>query len=257
MRKLITFSLSLLISSLSYSALHIRDLDGDWSNGHEGVYDDVLDITWLADANLALTIKFNINNINSSGSMTTSLMDTFLLSANVSNLLGYSGWRAPKTAFLSDTYNGTTTYDGSSDRGYNIGAPINLTNPNGQSTNFLGSELSYMYYQNLGGLARCSSSSLCLQDSNLYGLNNLSNQNNYSLFSGLKHGYYLSETKTSGNQIFFDTTNGAQGRFLSNGFGYVWLVHDGDIGLAPVPIPAAAWLFASALIGLLAAKRKY
>ncbi|MGB5326134.1 MAG: hypothetical protein WBN40_12015, partial [Pseudomonadales bacterium] len=39
------------------AALTAVDLDGDLSNGHEGVYDDVLDITWLANARL----KSNLN----------------------------------------------------------------------------------------------------------------------------------------------------------------------------------------------------
>ena len=61
MKRIITVALSLLISSLAYSALSIRDLDGDWSNGYEGVYDDVLDITWLADANYAKTSGFDFD----------------------------------------------------------------------------------------------------------------------------------------------------------------------------------------------------
>ena len=51
----------LLFSSQAFGALSIRDLDGDWSNGHEGVYDDVLDVTWLADANYAQTSGYDTN----------------------------------------------------------------------------------------------------------------------------------------------------------------------------------------------------
>lgn len=50
MRPFLAFLLPILFSNVALGALHIRDLDGNWSNGHEGVYDDVLDITWLADA---------------------------------------------------------------------------------------------------------------------------------------------------------------------------------------------------------------
>ena len=51
----------LLFSSQASGALSIRDLDGDWSNGHEGVYDDVLDITWLADANYSITFGHHLS----------------------------------------------------------------------------------------------------------------------------------------------------------------------------------------------------
>lgn len=60
MKRMIVLTLSLLLSSLSYSALSIRDLDGDWSNGHEGVYDSVLDTTWLVNTKLASTQNFGV-----------------------------------------------------------------------------------------------------------------------------------------------------------------------------------------------------
>ena len=47
----LTAYLFLCVSLNSFGALSIRDLDSDWSNGHEAVYDDVFDITWLQDAN--------------------------------------------------------------------------------------------------------------------------------------------------------------------------------------------------------------
>ena len=51
----------LLFSSQAFAALSIRDLDGDWSNGHEGVYDDVLDITWLADKQILKSNCFGLS----------------------------------------------------------------------------------------------------------------------------------------------------------------------------------------------------
>ena len=38
--------------------------------------------------------------------------------------------------------------------------------------------------------------------------------------------------------------------------GYAWAVHDGDVGAAVVPLPAAAWLFGTGLLGLIDMARK-
>ncbi|MDB4431067.1 DUF1566 domain-containing protein [Pseudomonadales bacterium] len=248
--------LFLSVSLNSFGALSIRDLDGNLSNGHEGVYDDVLNVTWLANANLAQSTTFGIS-INSNGSMTNAQTELYVVSANVANYLGHSAWRLPNMGFVSGVYNTATSYDGSSDRGYNIGAPINLMNPNGQSTDFLGNELAFMYYQNLGGLAKCLSATVCLQDSNLYGLQNMSNERNLELFSSISPFYYRSKNQANGGSNFGTSFNsGLQVGLSSASNESVWLVHDGDIGAAVVPIPAAAWLFGSALAGLLIAKRK-
>ena len=81
--------LFLCVSLNSFGALSIRDLDGDWSNGHEGVYDDVLDITWLADANYVKTSGYNSHG----------RLSWFQANSWASNLTlgGYTDWRLPIT----------------------------------------------------------------------------------------------------------------------------------------------------------------
>ena len=59
----------LTASAASYAALAPVDLDGDLSNGHEGVYDDIPNITWLADANLADSLGSYVAGINGDGTM--------------------------------------------------------------------------------------------------------------------------------------------------------------------------------------------
>ena len=60
-----------------------------------------------------------------------------------------------------------------------------------------------------------------------------------------------------GDEIwFFDFIDGFQAIQWHLHDSLALLVHDGDIGAAVVPIPAAAWSFGSALAGLLVANRK-
>jgi len=47
---LIGAALLLFFSFAASAALFIRDLDSNWTNGHEAVYDNVLDTNWLTDA---------------------------------------------------------------------------------------------------------------------------------------------------------------------------------------------------------------
>ncbi|MEQ1636980.1 MAG: hypothetical protein ABL903_09810 [Methylococcales bacterium] len=70
---------------------------------------------------------------------------------------------------------------------------------------------------------------------------------------GIAVGFNDDVYLTSGNQIFNYSTNGS----LLNSFTwYDNTIAYGDISVAPVPVPAAAWLFGSGLIGLIGLRRK-
>lgn len=77
----------LLASSASQAALQGRDLDGNIAT-IEGVYDTVLDVTWLADANYAMTSGYDAD-----GRMTWS---DALAWADQLVYFGYSNWRLPE-----------------------------------------------------------------------------------------------------------------------------------------------------------------
>jgi hypothetical protein len=54
-----------------------------------------------------------------------------------------------------------------------------------------------------------------------------------------------------GNNAFnFDTVSGSQHTIDKGLSSYSWLVHDGDIGASPVPLPAGIYLFLSGLVSL-------
>jgi hypothetical protein len=80
-------------------------------------------------------------------------------------------------------------------------------------------------------------------------------------FENLQPDFYWSAEDSAPNANFawvFDVVSGYQeDRTKTTGL-YGWAVHAGDVGASVVPIPAAVWLFGSALLGLVGvgAKRR-
>ena len=69
-----------------------------WDRGGGLIYDDVQNITWLQNANLAMSETFGVEGIDpSSGVMLRSTADAYIASMNADNSLGYNDWRLPDT----------------------------------------------------------------------------------------------------------------------------------------------------------------
>jgi len=122
--------LALIIASpwAAFAALYDR--------GHGLIYDSVLNITWLQDAQYAQT------SFNWAGAEAW---------AHQLDYLGITGWRLPTlTPVAGGTSFNTNQYstDGSTDYAYNISSPA------GASAGFTGNELAYMYFVNLHDLAQ-------------------------------------------------------------------------------------------------------
>lgn len=188
-------------------------------------YDDVANLTWLADANYAQTSGYDAD-----GRMTWDQASTWAAGLNIG---GVDGWRLANTVDVgNDGVTYTDVYQGV-DSGYNITAH---------------SELSNMFYNVLGNTAYYDTSGTSLRG---YGLSNT------GPFSNLQSSYYWSATEYA-----YDT-NDAWYFFMDGGFQthsskpsnfYAWAVQSGDI--SAVPVPAATWLFASGLIGLIGLARR-
>lgn len=99
--------------------------------GNGMLYDTVLNVTWLQDANYAKTSGYDAD-----GRMNWTQANTW-----ANNLVhgGYSGWRLARNSPVDGTpsgWNYSYSPDGSTDIGFNITSTF--------------SELAYMYYVNLG-----------------------------------------------------------------------------------------------------------
>ena len=190
--------------------------------GGQAVYDTDLDITWIADANLAASNTFGTAGISPNGPMTWATANTWIGNMNAANYLGFNDWRLP-TTLVPDASCITIISSGFS---------------------CTGSEMGHLFYTEFGATAGNSVMST-------------SNPADLARFTNVQPSLYWS-AEYAPNPVFawsFNFNNGYQGP-LSKGYDfYVWAVRLGDVGVSTVPIPAAVWLFGSGLMGLLGVAR--
>lgn len=192
------------------------------------LYDDVLKVTWLQDANYAKTSGYDVDG----------LMDLVSAKTWVDNLVygGYSDWRlAGNKPVNGVSFNFNYSSNGSTDVGYNI-ISVNA-------------ELSYMYYVNLGLVGSVSPSGVFQTSTYPYPPSLVNNLQPYAYWSGSE------PTSNPNNAWMFHFWGGNQNDWNPrvNTY-YSWAVRDGDV--AAVPVPGAVWLFGTGLVGLLGLKRR-
>jgi hypothetical protein len=211
------------------TTLQGRDLTGD--EIFDAYYDTVLDITWRAVADAGDFYTWDDAN-------------AWAASLNIG---GVTGWRLPYTNPVNGVaYDYTFAFDGSTDNAFNISAPGTVY------AGSTGSEMAHMFFVTLGNVSFYDISGNGPQEG--WGLINT------GPFSGLGRWYYWSSTEYApdtssawlfsiedGRQFIFDKT-------LEDGL--AWAVHNGDVGVSAVPVPAAAWLFGSGLLWLLGIARR-
>lgn len=205
--------------------------------GGAAVYDTDLNITWLANANLAGSNDFGVSGIGcgvgcedaplAAGYTGWFPAQSWIGAMNTANYLGYHDWRLPTTLYPDATCSDNNLY---------------------ASYNCTGSEMGELFYNELGGVAGTSITT--------------THNANYNLFQNVQSTAYWSGTDSTGtgthfpqdNAFTFDFANGAQALFSTESrYQYMWAVRPGDV--AAVPVPAAVWLFGSGLLGLIAVTR--
>jgi hypothetical protein len=243
------------------STLQGRDLDGNLATA-EAYYDTTLNITWLADASLAASNTFGLpywtdlgmhatdnypgiytNQIEPSGSMDWSAALHWIDAMNATNYLGFNGWRLPTMIDIGNNGCAAANDFGGFDCGYNV-----LT---GSAATTVYSELASLWYDTLGNLGYRDTSGNPFQPG--WGLTNT------GPFSNVQTFYYwfgLEYTPSSDFAFSFGAGHGYQGGRDKRLNTYAWAVHDGDVGAAIVPVPAAAWLFGSGVISLVGLARR-
>lgn len=233
-----------LASGVAQAALHDR--------GGGLVYDDVLDVTWLADANYARTSGYDED-----GRMTWSEAMTWVEQLTYDHVVGgvtintYDDWRLP--ALLDQ---GSASYKWSnsgSDTGYNV----RTVGEDGT----VYSELAYMYYFNLGFKGYYANTGAYQSDFGIFGDGTSGGERNglgpNNVIVNLQSFVYWSGTAyeplSATDAWNFNTGDGHQNYYGQNNWLYAWAVRSGDV--AAIPEPTSAALFGVGL-ALLAGMRR-
>lgn len=214
----------------AHAALQGRDLDGNFAT-FEAYYDTVLDITWLANANLGAGSSYDDGSRTNDGRMTWDSANAW--AANLSFTDGvnvYDNWRLPTIEPANGvTLNDNFSYDGSTDLGFNITSSR--------------SELAYMFHINLGNTSNftpagatigCNSAVVnigtvvgtCLQNTGPF-----SNLQSWGYWYGVE---YAQDTRSAWGFVMFNGwqnpgVKDSQSRFDN----YAWAVSPGDVAAVP------------------------
>jgi hypothetical protein len=205
--------------------LQARDLDGNTMT-IEAYYDATLDITWMADANLAFTSGYDAD-----GRMAWTDANAWAAGLSVNNI---SGWRLPTVDPVNGTsFDVTRSTDGSTDNG----TAATTTTPNWSdggwrdSSNTPVSEMGHMFYVTLGNTGRCDPALPWCTIQSGWGLANT------GPFSITQLSNYWSGTQWDGTTSWdFNINAGSQNLNFSVQNFYAWAVHDGDVGIPVGPV---------------------
>jgi len=199
-----------LVLSTSANAALIERLGG------LAYYDDVADLTWLADANFIST--YTPPSPYNDGR--TSWYNAHGWLANLS-IDGVDGWRLPSTVQPDASCDSQDSRDS---YGYNC----------------TGSEMGNLYYNVLGNTTDN------FRNRNTGPFSNI--QTLYDYWSATEYAPYTGYAWT------FNMGSGEQYSYNKGAEYHVWAVQSGDV--SAVPVPAAVWLFGSGLIGLAGIARR-
>ncbi len=205
------------------------------------LYDDVLNVTWLQDANYAKTSGYDAD-----GRMNWSESKAWAASLSYR---GYTDWRLARNSPVGSDWNSTFSYDGTTDYGFNI------TSPN--------SELAYMYYVNLGLKGDYSQFGTYQPDWGIFrngtcngiDCNPRWGQADVGLVKNLQSYQYWSVSAYMLTTISyawqFSTLRGFQGWYdhYSDDEWNAWAVRDGDVAAVPEPETYATFLAGLAVMG--------
>jgi len=222
--KLLTAA-SVIMASTSVNAALIERLGG------LAYYDDVADLTWLADANYAQTSGYDADG---DGRMTWQAANDWAAQLTVG---GVSGWRLANTVDVGN--DGATLinpYQGI-DYAYNITTHSELSN---MFYNVLGNTA---YYDTSGTVTGCTAPDYCLTNTGPF-----SNVQPYLYWSATEYAPNTNSAWKFGMDVGYQDSSSKT--YSLN----AWAVQSGDV--SAVPVPAAVWLFGSGLIGLVGFARR-
>jgi len=184
--------------------------------GGQAVYDTDLDITWLADANVAAGSAFDDGVSTTDGAMTWVNANAWAASLTVG---GLTGWRLPSAL----NQNGSGPCD-----------PFNCTD----------SEMGHLFYNELGGTL--GNSILTSSDPDLALFSNVQ----FPYWSDTE-----SASDPTNGAWFFQFMNGVQSTGSKETQFFAWAVHDGDVSVVPIPTAVWLFGSALGLLGWMRGKK--
>ena len=211
------------------------------------LYDDILGVTWLQDANYAATQFAATGGTkgDADGLMTWSAAKVWASNLNISRFPGesLSGWRLAANTPVGTSWNPSFSTDGSTDFAFNITSQA--------------SELSYMYYVNLGLKGYYSPDGAYQPNFGVFGNGTMGGQRNVYPVKNLRsYAYWSATPKTSSYAWYFDTLLGKQSYNPKSEDFYAWAVRDGNVAAVPEPEVYAMLLAGLGLLGVVARRRK-
>ena len=212
------FSMLLALAAIGLAAMPANATLFDRGNGL--IYDDGRNITWLKDANYAMTSGYDADGLMIWADAVT-WADTLIYG-------GYSDWRLPATVPQNNHWG----YDGTTGKGYNI---------------TIGSEMGHMYYTELGNLGYSATDGSYPQPN--WGLADS------GPFTNLQPDYYWSGAMNTDDAWFFNFYDGYQNADTKDYGFYAWAVRPGDS--IAVPEPSALMLMGAGLAGLIATRKRF
>jgi len=251
-------TMPLAVVLLSITALSAR-ADLSLTDNGLGVYDSALNATWTQDANLLGTLENTqgystiVNAIIAANSViydTPNFLDNggsgiYNLSAADFGDSGKVNWWAAQ-AFVH--YLDTEKYGGSSQ----WALPTTPDTISSIGYNQISAQLGELYYNELNALAYPGT------NGSDYGIlhdgSNGTSGNAGPFVNAHTYGYWSGTEDSSSsytNVWVYDTHNGYQEVGTKVVQYYAWAVTPGNVAASAVPVPAAIWLFGSALAGLI------
>lgn len=213
------------------------------------IYDDVLNITWLQDANYAKTSGYSPTGVFTS-SQAISWAENLVYHDPIRNI-DLSDWRLPTVSPIGVGWDYAFSTDGSTDWGPNNTNPAN--------------ELSYMYFVNLGLKSFINPDGSSNPNFGIFGDGTVSGQANITAggvtINNLQATSYWSGTRwlvpDSGVYYFtFVTGYGETNAAYEYTAQYAWAVRDGDVASVPEPQSYTMVIAGLGLIGFMLRRKK-
>ncbi len=218
----------LILPMSSQAALLARDALGnpltDPNVSPTFIYDTDLNITWLADWNANGEMEWEAANMWAAGL-------SYTVGTNV-----FDDWRLPSIVDTGMPGCEEYAYSGT-DCGYNVQTASGST---------VYSEMAHLWYVTLGNKAPYDTSGAPQTDWGLINTGPFLNMQAFDYWSGTEYAPYPDDPDYIEDSAWiFSTLEGIQVDGLKENGLYAVAVRPGDV--APVPLPAAAWLLVSGL----------